>query len=91
MKSEKSQFDLIAEFDRLPDMALVPQKIVAILLGCSEAKLERDRWAGTGIPFVKLGPRMVRYRKADVVAYAAEYKSMRSTTEAQALAALSDD
>jgi hypothetical protein len=63
-------------------MTLVSQKIVAILLGCSEAKLERDRWAGTGIPFVKVGC-LVRYRKSDIVAHAAQYKSVRSTAEVQ--------
>jgi hypothetical protein len=83
------QSDLITEFDRLPNTALVSQKIVAILLGYYEAEIERDRWAGTGIPFIKVG-RMVRYRKADIIAHAAQYKPVRSTTEVQAAAAPED-
>ena len=30
--------------------------------------MQRDRWAGTGIPFIKVG-RLVRYRQSDVQAY----------------------
>jgi len=35
----------------------------------SKAFLERDRWAGARIPFVKVGSRAVRYRLADLDAY----------------------
>lgn len=53
--------------------AVVPvlwtQRETADYLGKSESWLERDRWAGPTIPYVKLG-RSVRYRAADVVAYA---------------------
>jgi hypothetical protein len=90
MKTDKSRIDLVAEFNRLPDIALVSQKIVAILLDCSEAKLERDRWAGTGLPFVKVGG-LVRYRKADILAVSAPHKRVRSTTEAQVPAAPGHD
>jgi hypothetical protein len=31
--------------------------------------LERDRWAGARIPFVKIGARAVRYRADDLNAY----------------------
>lgn len=44
------------------------QRQVAEYLGKSEKWLERDRWIGATIPFVKVG-RAVRYRAADVVAY----------------------
>ena len=44
------------------------QREAADYLGISEKKLERDRWVGPTIPFVKIG-RHVRYRAADVVAY----------------------
>ena len=33
-------------------------------LGVSMAFLERDRWAGATIPFVRIGKRAVRYRTA---------------------------
>lgn len=38
-------------------------------LGVSKAFLERDRWAGARIPFIKVGSRAVRYRIADIDAY----------------------
>ena len=44
--------------------SLMNQKQVAEYLGKSVKTLERDRWAGIGIPFVKVG-RLVRYRADD--------------------------
>lgn len=44
------------------------QKQTAAYLGVSQKWLERDRWAGASIPFVKIG-RHVRYRAEDVRAY----------------------
>ncbi|WP_428609536.1 helix-turn-helix transcriptional regulator [Sedimenticola sp.] len=41
----------------------------ARFLGVSKAFLERDRWAGARIPFVKVGSRAVRYRQADLDTY----------------------
>jgi hypothetical protein len=41
----------------------------ASLLGVSKAFLERDRWAGARIPFIRVGTRAVRYRPADLLAY----------------------
>lgn len=41
----------------------------AKLLNVSIAFLERDRWAGARIPFVKVGSRAVRYRLDDLEAY----------------------
>ncbi|MCG7984947.1 MAG: helix-turn-helix domain-containing protein [Candidatus Thiodiazotropha lotti] len=38
-------------------------------LGVSKAFLERDRWAGARIPFVKIGARAVRYRADDLNTY----------------------
>ncbi len=38
----------------------------------SKAFLERDRWAGAKIPFIKVGSRAVRYRKADLDNYIGE-------------------
>lgn len=35
-------------------------------LGVSKAFLERDRWAGARIPFIKVGSRAVRYRMSDL-------------------------
>lgn len=49
-------------------------------LGVSPAYLERDRWAGAKIPFVRLGRRAIRYRPEDIEAFI-ESSVMRSTSE----------
>lgn len=51
------------------DKHLVCTKEAASYLGVSVAFLERDRWAGPTIPFVRVGSRAVRYRLADLDAY----------------------
>ena len=38
-------------------------------LGVSRAFLERDRWAGAKIPFIRIGTRTVRYRYKDLFNY----------------------
>ena len=81
----RTRVDLLAEFDGAPDWALFNQKSVAAIRNCSEALLERDRWAGGGIPFVRDG-RSVRYRKADVVTFLNRHKTAISTAHADALA-----
>jgi len=76
---KKTLAELAREFDALPLAAFAVQAQVAAFLNCSEAKLERDRWAGGGIPYLKTG-RAVRYRKSDVLAFL-EGKTRTSTTE----------
>jgi len=44
---------------------LTTQK-AADYLCVSKAFLERDRWAGARIPFIKVGSRAVRYRQSDL-------------------------
>ena len=41
----------------------------ANVLGVSIAFLERDRWAGAKVPFIKIGSRAVRYRLQDLEKY----------------------
>ena len=48
---------------------LLNSKEAAEFLGVSVAFLERDRWAGARIPFVKVGLRAVRYRMSDLESY----------------------
>ena len=43
------------------DKRLVGQKEAAEYLGLSEATLERDRWRGGNIPYIRVGPRAIRY------------------------------
>ena len=59
---KKSRIELAKEFAELPLDALATSAQYAAFLNVSEAKLERDRWAGGGIPFIKHG-RNVRYLK----------------------------
>lgn len=49
--------------------ALLTTSEAARILGVSRAFLERDRWAGARIPFIKVGSRAIRYRIADLEAY----------------------
>ena len=35
----------------------------------SIAFLERDRWAGAKVPFIKIGSRAVRYRISDLLSF----------------------
>lgn len=46
---------------------LLNTKQAAALIGMSVAFLERDRWAGARIPFIKIGARAVRYHESDLM------------------------
>jgi len=59
---------------------LVTTKEAAVHLGVSEAFLERDRWAGARIPFVRVGTRAVRYEMAELDKYIEKHRC-RSTSE----------
>lgn len=48
---------------------LLTTKQAAPILGVSIAFLERDRWAGARVPFIKIGSRAVRYRLSDLLDY----------------------
>lgn len=45
--------ELLSLFDASPPWARFTEKEAAEILRCSTAKLQRDRWAGTGLPFVR--------------------------------------
>ncbi|WP_369123378.1 helix-turn-helix transcriptional regulator [Marinobacter salarius] len=60
--------------------ALCTTKEAAELLGVSKAFLERDRWAGARVPFIKVGSRAVRYRLSDLESYI-ERQIRHSTSE----------
>lgn len=59
---------------------LLNTKEAAQLLGVSKAFLERDRWAGARVPFIKVGSRAVRYRFSDLEGYI-EGRLRHSTSE----------
>ncbi len=50
---------------------LLTTKDAAAYLGVSAAFLERDRWAGARIPFVRIGSRAVRYQLSELDNYIA--------------------
>lgn len=52
----------------------------ALRLGVSKAFLERDRWAGARIPFVRVGTRAIRYRQSDLDTFIKK-QIHRSTSE----------
>lgn len=51
------------------DTSLLNTTQAAEYLGLSKAFLERDRWAGAKVPFIKIGSRAVRYRLHDLNHY----------------------
>jgi len=59
---------------------LVEMTAPAAYLGVSKAFLERDRWAGARIPFVRIGSRAVRYRQSDLDQYI-QAQLRRSTSD----------
>jgi hypothetical protein len=76
----------LQDFYSAPDESLYGQTFIADVIDCSEAKLERDRWAGTGIPFIKIG-RKVKYRKRDVLNWLNQYQPQQLTSETKNVAA----
>ncbi|KTD11920.1 hypothetical protein Lgra_1378 [Legionella gratiana] len=82
-----SRLDLLNEFDSAPESALFNQQTVAAVLNCSTQLLERNRWAGTSLPYLKIG-RKVLYRKSDVLSFLQQQKVYRSTSDVGQLLAL---
>lgn len=62
------------------DNPLLTTTEAAEYLCVSKAFLERDRWAGARIPFLKVGSRAVRYRRSDLDQYL-ESRVRRSTSD----------
>jgi hypothetical protein len=60
MKPRSTRIELLYEYEQAPEDTLFSQETVAAIRVCSLATLERERWAGTGIRFLKIG-RSVRY------------------------------
>ncbi|MBW3225443.1 helix-turn-helix transcriptional regulator [Marinobacter adhaerens] len=60
--------------------ALLTTTEAAEFLGVSKAFLERDRWAGARVQFIKIGSRAVRYRLSDLEEYI-EQQIRHSTSE----------
>jgi len=56
------------------------QSEAASYLGLSEATLERDRWRGGDIPYIKVGPRAIRYDLEQLNKYI-EHNTVRNISE----------
>ena len=48
---------------------LLTTKQAAAYLGVSPSFLEKDRWRGARIPFVRISSRAIKYRREDLDAY----------------------
>ena len=48
---------------------LLTTREAARFLGMSESFLERDRWEGARIPFIRVGKRAVRYKLSTLEAF----------------------
>ena len=84
-KNRKTRLELLKEFEAAPPFALFTQATIAALRCCSTGNIERERWQGKGIPFIKIGY-SVRYRKADCLKWLNQHRPVRSTAEADAQA-----
>lgn len=76
----KNRLDLLTEFYAAPAESLFNQETLCAVIDCSKALVERNRWAGLGVPFLKIGS-SVRYRKSDILSYLEAQKFCNSTTE----------
>jgi hypothetical protein len=64
--------DDILTFWAAPDSAMFPPPVIAkVRGGVSRALLERERWLGSGPPYIKIKGRVL-YRKADILAWMEE-------------------
>lgn len=79
-KDKTSRIQLLNEFDSAPDYALFDQITLAAVRSCSTHLLERDRWAGGGVPYRKIG-RKVLYCKSDILDFLAKQKVYCSTSD----------
>ncbi|STX37479.1 helix-turn-helix domain-containing protein [Legionella feeleii] len=79
-KTKLNRLQLINEFESAPDSMLFNQNTLAAILDCSTQLLERNRWAGVGVPYIKIGGKVL-YRKSDVLAFLQQQKIYQSTSD----------
>ena len=75
-----TRLHLLNEFESAPHSALFNQQTIAAVLSCSTQLLERNRWAGSGVPYLKIG-RKVLYRKSDILDFLQQQKVYYSTSD----------
>jgi hypothetical protein len=74
-KRKRKRVELLAEFAAAPSSALFPPTTIASLRCCSVANLARDRGLGRGVPFLKIGNRIL-YRKADYLSWEKQHQQL---------------
>ena len=77
---KSSRLQLINEFESAPDSTLFNQNTLAAILNCSTQLLERHRWAGQGVPYIKMG-RKVLYRKREILDFLQQLKTYCSMSD----------
>jgi hypothetical protein len=82
MKTEKTRIEFLKEFSDAPLDSYFNQATVCAIRCCSKATTERERWAGTGIPFIKMG-RSVRYQKNDILNWLSQHQIVQSTAQVE--------
>ena len=80
MKTETTRIALIQEFESASDSTLFPQNTVAAVRCCSPALLERERWLGTSITYIKF-ERQCLYKKKDVNDWINAHQKVNSTSQ----------
>ena len=78
--SKLSRIQLLNEFESAPEAALFNQHTLAAVFNCSKQLLERNRWAGTGVPYLKIGGKVL-YRKRDILDFLQQQKLYCSTSD----------
>lgn len=71
------------EYELAPDWVWFSQKTIAAIRDVSISTIERDRWAGTGVKFKKVG-HFVRYEKSEIKRWLQEQQSVSSTVTLRA-------
>lgn len=78
--NKPSRLQLLNEFEAASNSTMFSQNTIAAVLNCSTQLLERNRWAGAGIPYIKIG-RKVLYRKSEVMDFLQQQKIYHSTSD----------
>ncbi|RUQ85044.1 DNA-binding protein [Legionella septentrionalis] len=79
-KSKKTDAELVQIFWLAPPEAYFDQFTVAPVTGRTSKTLECERWKKSGIPFRKIGGRVL-YQKKDVTYWLESHKLVTSTSE----------
>ena len=77
---KKSNSEHVQNFWSSPKEAFFRQDEISAVINKSVKTLEADRWRGVGIPYRKVGGRVL-YQKQDVVNWLESHKLVNSTSE----------